>query len=342
MLFSQFFYYRAKSKPSQSLPSIRSSSRLLRHASEQEHYRQISTAAANVAVAAALAASDEDLSSPQRMRNWASIDGIHDQPTRMSKQEADEVQDEVDEEALNALADSFHSESGRKRVSWSQERYGPAVTAVVGPGRGGSRSSTRQNVGGTLTLSPILSKRSPLHPVEDEHDDTAVEGAGVGRGRPLQRELVDSPIDALDMENQDILYVRTPRERKESRASRKSASLVFLGVWALFSVGSVLRSRSLGSSIGSRSGFVISDDITALPVARTFERSSEEDAFLIPSLYSTDITDQLLDPSPSNEPSTERVLGRLSAWLCTTLYLTSRLPQIWKNVCGFTFLNLNE
>ncbi|TDL21509.1 PQ-loop-domain-containing protein, partial [Rickenella mellea] len=26
-----------------------------------------------------------------------------------------------------------------------------------------------------------------------------------------------------------------------------------------------------------------------------------------------------------------RLLGRISAWACTTLYLTSRLPQIWKN-----------
>jgi hypothetical protein len=28
----------------------------------------------------------------------------------------------------------------------------------------------------------------------------------------------------------------------------------------------------------------------------------------------------------------QRVIGRISAWTCTTLYLTSRLPQIWKNV----------
>lgn len=28
----------------------------------------------------------------------------------------------------------------------------------------------------------------------------------------------------------------------------------------------------------------------------------------------------------------QRIVGRVSAWVCTTLYLTSRLPQIWKNV----------
>jgi hypothetical protein len=30
--------------------------------------------------------------------------------------------------------------------------------------------------------------------------------------------------------------------------------------------------------------------------------------------------------------SWQHVIGRVSAWACTTLYLTSRLPQIWKNV----------
>lgn len=35
---------------------------------------------------------------------------------------------------------------------------------------------------------------------------------------------------------------------------------------------------------------------------------------------------------PDEDASYERVVGRIFAWLCTTLYLTSRLPQIWKNV----------
>jgi hypothetical protein len=37
------------------------------------------------------------------------------------------------------------------------------------------------------------------------------------------------------------------------------------------------------------------------------------------------------DPGPE-APSFKRLFGRTSAWACTTLYLTSRLPQIWKNV----------
>ena len=43
------------------------------------------------------------------------------------------------------------------------------------------------------------------------------------------------------------------------------------------------------------------------------------------------------DPPPQGT-DWERVIGRTSAWLCTTLYLTSRLPQIWRNVCFSFFL----
>ncbi|KAI0818501.1 PQ loop repeat-domain-containing protein [Irpex lacteus] len=44
----------------------------------------------------------------------------------------------------------------------------------------------------------------------------------------------------------------------------------------------------------------------------------------------------LFNISPSDhpeheDPPMEYIIGRISAWICTTLYLTSRLPQIWKN-----------
>jgi hypothetical protein len=35
---------------------------------------------------------------------------------------------------------------------------------------------------------------------------------------------------------------------------------------------------------------------------------------------------------PESSIDYQHVIGRISAWTCTTLYLTSRLPQIWKNV----------
>lgn len=38
------------------------------------------------------------------------------------------------------------------------------------------------------------------------------------------------------------------------------------------------------------------------------------------------------DKPPNGQGHYQRIVGRVSAWVCTTLYLTSRLPQIWKNV----------
>lgn len=43
------------------------------------------------------------------------------------------------------------------------------------------------------------------------------------------------------------------------------------------------------------------------------------------------------DDYPYPKRDFERFLGRASAWVCTTLYLTSRLPQIWQNVRPPTF-----
>ena len=52
-----------------------------------------------------------------------------------------------------------------------------------------------------------------------------------------------------------------------------------------------------------------------------------------PSTYITFTDQSPLPDLPEKPPSFSRVVGRISAWSCTTLYLTSRLPQIWKNVC---------
>ncbi|GAA5953541.1 hypothetical protein JCM21900_006196 [Sporobolomyces salmonicolor] len=54
-----------------------------------------------------------------------------------------------------------------------------------------------------------------------------------------------------------------------------------------------------------------------------------------PSLYAVSLDEPQGMPnddrSPPSGPDYDRFIGRASAWLCTTLYLTSRLPQIWQN-----------
>ncbi|VDB83070.1 unnamed protein product [Peniophora sp. CBMAI 1063] len=41
--------------------------------------------------------------------------------------------------------------------------------------------------------------------------------------------------------------------------------------------------------------------------------------------------DGAFDTQSNDSASMERIIGRIFAWTCTTRYLTSRLPQIWKN-----------
>jgi solute carrier family 66 (lysosomal lysine-arginine transporter), member 1 len=119
-----------------------------------------------------------------------------------------------------------------------------------------------------------------------------------------------------------------------SRASRKSAAMVFLAVWAIFTVGSQTDLKRPSTAVGRV--LTARMEVPPAPIS-------------IPSLYTPQWDNTIVDiPShhaPPAGPNSheaadhetsphQRVIGRIFAWVCTTLYLTSRLPQIWKNVCS--------
>jgi hypothetical protein len=151
------------------------------------------------------------------------------------------------------------------------------------------------------------------------------------RGRPLQRD-----------DSEGWVRARTTSEsanKTSSRASRKGASMVFLGVWAFFGIGTLAGSRSLvdHASVGR----VLAVDairtthlVRSLPDAVIFDTISPPSSDIASLPFQTlDIIDHGSPNRPKKGSSGERLIGRVFAWLCTTLYLTSRLPQIWKNVC---------
>lgn len=204
--------------------------------------------------------------------------------------------DEPSDEALAALAESFRSEGGRvrhKHVSWSRERYA-------------SRAASH---------GPLALTQSP----QAEHDP-----GGTVRGRALERD-------------EDEPGAAEAAQRKSSRASRRGATLVFLGVWALFGVGSMTGSktgllRRDPLAVTTREGRVLGPPEAAWTVNTATVDSS-------PTPHNASVLLQIppteglpLHFEALEEPSMERIIGRISAWICTTLYLTSRLPQIWKNV----------
>ncbi|KAK0239973.1 CTLH/CRA C-terminal to lish motif domain-containing protein [Armillaria nabsnona] len=292
-LVGQYIYYSIRNPPSH--VRARSLSRRMSVDRPASRYRTLSVVAASVAKAAALAAQHDDHTGRPRSRSARLQDGYPDTSHSRVSRESD---DEVDDTTLAALADSFHSEGGRRtRISWSSERHGT---------RGGSVGRIPSR--GALPAALHMSASSDV-------------AESLMRGRSLQRDAEDLSED--------------PEPRR--RSSRRGTSMVFFGVWALFGVGALAGSQRhlpltsttthIGNVLAAR-GFRIPDHQTysslmVSDVPTTFEPVRNTDVYVStsePSYHQTLF-----------QPTNERVLGRIFAWLCTTLYLTSRLPQIWKN-----------
>ncbi|QRV85928.1 vacuolar integral membrane protein [Ceratobasidium sp. AG-Ba] len=230
--------------------------------------------------------------------------------------------------------------------------YHPAASTSSLPGPGPNRSRLRAH---SYT-------RQPLPLPDDLNDEEGGDGLPamtesfhsehrrgaslvVGqRGRPFERpEGEANPVEE--------------RRRRASQTSGRGASLVFLavfGMWTFGFGGTAGNVRSVGNGL-SRIGRVIGQ-----PEAYT-------ENTVHPSLYFAPVPKgvvqlQYIPPSPQvvshvggqknnsnptpptapppvpppaeDEPdrtSWTWIIGRISAWTCTTLYLTSRMPQIWKN-----------
>jgi len=130
---------------------------------------------------------------------------------------------------------------------------------------------------------------------------------------------------------------------------KRSAGIVFLsvGVGVLFAFGTRMSAtKEAGERIGSAVEMV---EGRVLGIGRGYPledqetgtmRSDYADAHtpLAHILYANIDDEPPLPPHHRHErpertrEEKRRIVGRISAWTCTTLYLTSRLPQIWKNV----------
>lgn len=302
-LLGQFFYYRSKAPP-YTPTRIRATSTTGHRISSDRpgsHYRTLSTVAANVAASAALAAQHDGPESQRSRNRWrrSSVDHIGE---RSGSRDVRGSEDDVDDAAMAAMSDSFHSEGGRtnrrKLVSWNSERYGR------------SGSIGRSQVGPSHPSLQITASQQNV--------------ADIDRGRSMQREG-----EVEEAEN--LSRSRTvSTHRTSSRASRRGAGMVFLGVWALFGIGTLAGNRA-GSNSVSNIGRVLSRQSMSIPTSDA--AAATPTAFASPAI-DMDFGDLVLNDSdiPSDGPSNQRVLGRIFAWSSTTLYMTSRLPQIWKNV----------
>lgn len=146
---------------------------------------------------------------------------------------------------------------------------------------------------------PITRNTAPHHSSHHQVADALTLHEPFGRGRSAYR-------DGSTLHEQD------PSQRRSSRATRHGANLVLMSACALFGFGAL--AGLWHGDTTSFSGKVLSSG---------------------PKFYASAIVSRGLDAPlpeiPHESPSMERIFGRIFAWLCATLYLTSRLPQIWKN-----------
>ncbi|PPR01480.1 hypothetical protein CVT26_015103 [Gymnopilus dilepis] len=312
------YYYKPSKSPSSALSHIRSATspaaiRRLSIDRGASRYRTLSAVASNVAAAAALAAKQEEQQVDsqtsrarysQRFRDYENSGGLISPGLEQGESEA---------ESPTPLLESFHSERGGdyvpKRVSWSIERTRGRASSVG--------QSARPFTPAAHTILP----NEYLAPIRIP--DTL----------PSERGPLTNSAESL-----------TPVvNSRSSRASRKGSTMVFLGAWALLGFGTVATTGRIGMPIESTSsvGRVLSSSVYRLAVPAALTNSihsrdvNTEDSLVYniesPKLhFSGSKQEKLIEPQ-HEDPTPEQVLGRIFAWLCTTLYLTSRLPQIWKN-----------
>ncbi|KAF8965250.1 PQ loop repeat-domain-containing protein [Flammula alnicola] len=318
MLVAQYFYYY---KPPKGPPSVlghiraATSPAAIRRMSVDRgasRYRALSAAASNVAAAAALAAQQDEQDGLRRpsARHSTRTGRRHGYDESSGSTSLVREEEDQEENIPAGMLDSFHSEGGRdypKRVSWSIERHRGRAASVGQP----IRSATP----------------TALHILSDEHV-TNPDGLHHHSHRDS-----DPLLDSTESLSPIV-------SSRGSRASRKGSTMVFLGAWMLFGIGTLAGQRSMPSSSTTNIGRVLSRNNhqvgNPIPIALNNHdtlstRDLDSDEYDLDFAALNSDMEYGLPEEPHEDPSSEQILGRIFAWLCTTLYLTSRLPQIWKN-----------
>ena len=222
----------------------------------------------------------------------------------------------TDPEASGRSVNQFHERSSTRNIESDEdeESWAPLMRSFRSEGRQGGRPdldspSTERfrrrsgSVGGNLSRGPA-------------RDWSLSDPPDLNRGRKLGRE------------RREISSNRETRTAASSRARRKGATMDFLAVWALFGIGTLSGpERPRTTNVGR---VLVREEVpVVLPILPYYSLAHTALVHVKPN---DSTTASLARQDPPGEISNKRILGRVFAWMCTTLYLTSRLPQIWKNV----------
>ncbi|KAL1406812.1 hypothetical protein Q8F55_006221 [Vanrija albida] len=208
------------------------------------------------------------------------------------------------------------------------------------------RSDSQQALNSTQSELSLHSSSTDDDEEEAHHArlTQSVSALGEPRGRTLTRNSTGLGTPHNELEHGDTVdelpdsHILEIRRRARARGSgRRAATVAFMGLGLLFWRGAVPgvvvpRGGGQGHVVGrmeqAPAGSAVSGWTPAPlhpPVLgyrpRTFVTFEDPQ----------DGGDPPPPPPPEDGPDLKETIGRISAWACTTLYLTSRLPQIWKN-----------
>ena len=287
MVSQYFYYYKAPKHSLSALSRIRSASSP-RIDRSASRYRTLSVVASNVAAAAAVAAQQDG----------------HRPPSARYPQQSD--QHRLYERSSSGASRRFADED--PGYNDDDDEGNPPVMADSYHSDGGRETSVKR-----VSWSP------------ERHRSRA---ASVGKTPAVPHILPINPDLNVESHERPSNEPSTPVvSRRGSRASRRGSTMVFLGAWALFGIGTLASGRT-GMAMST------TNDIGRVLVSGHTPIYHSHPALSKLSVNELDTFDPVYprNDTRNESPSNEQIIGRIFAWLCTTLYLTSRLPQIWKNV----------
>ncbi|PWN93158.1 hypothetical protein FA10DRAFT_257509 [Acaromyces ingoldii] len=221
----------------------------------------------------------------------------------------------------------------------------------------------------TRTAGRILEASTSKTPPNAE--SSSADGGGQAQPMATATAAANDPTLAEQPKRRGLLgrfIKRTRNSASTSPTARKRTGIVFLGIWALFALRRPTQQPESSTAAPYSLGRVLHGDEAQAPlhwdqathvhflsrpipqhpvtlfyhqVARKpgHGRGDDERNKGDNTKHRHRSSDRPGPPpapggGPSDlppSPSWERILGRISAWICTVLYMTSRLPQIWEN-----------
>lgn len=217
-------------------------------------------------------------------------------------------------------------------------------------------SPTVPERGRTLTRPP-----RPRAPLLETISGSPASGSPVAAMHAYHQSTTAAAAVAAYEEQSRATHSRHTSSSSRSRPPRRTSSMLFLSV-GFFMTFAKLSNIGRGASLDQGgSAWATSDEVVAVAGSNWPSHSPRGQPVTSPLLHersyelfveSIDRDEEPGKPPPGHGhegdhedrpyPDYERFIGRASAWLCTTLYLTSRLPQIWTNVSVCSYAHRNR